>query len=75
MIVPDFASFAKIVEKDSVIEHLEILKNIVKREGKFVSLYYDNDEKYSYIRHKQSRFFEYKKEKASFTSCKSSVVK
>jgi len=59
-----FCLSAKIVEKDSVIEHLEMLKNIVKREGKFVSLYYDNDEKYSYIRHKQSRFFEYKKEKA-----------
>jgi hypothetical protein len=30
MIVQDFVFFAKIVEKDSVIEHLEMLKNIVK---------------------------------------------
>lgn len=55
---------AKLVEKDTLDEHFELLKGIVKRYGKFVALYYDNDEKYSYIRHGNSRFFEYKKEKA-----------
>jgi len=55
---------AKLVEKDTIDEHFELLKGIVKRYGKFVALYYDNDEKYSYIRHGNLRFFEYKKEKA-----------
>jgi|GEM_PF-1925013 len=54
----------KIVERDTIENHFEILKGIVKRYGKFVSLYYDNDEKCSYIRHGNSRFFEYKKEEA-----------
>jgi len=55
---------AKLVEKDTIDEHFEMLKGIVKEYGKFVALYYDNDEKYSYIRHGNSRFFEYKKAKA-----------
>lgn len=55
---------AKLVERDTIEEHFILLKDIVGRYGKFVSLYYDNDEKYSYIRHGKSRFFEYKKEKA-----------
>jgi transposase InsO family protein len=55
---------AKLVEKDTIDEHFELLKGIIKKYGKFVALYYDNDEKYSYIRHGNSRFFEYKKEKA-----------
>lgn len=54
----------KLVERDTIDEHFGLLKAIVKEYGKFVALYYDNDEKYSYIRHGNSRFFEYKKEKA-----------
>ncbi|MEF3254839.1 MAG: integrase core domain-containing protein [Deferribacterales bacterium] len=52
------------MKRDTIDNHFEILKGIVKRYGRFVALYYDNDEKYSYIRHGNSRFFEYKKEKA-----------
>jgi len=59
-----FCLGAKIVERDTIDEHFSLLKGIVKEYGKFVALYYDNDEKYSYIRHGNSRFFEYKKEKA-----------
>lgn len=55
---------ARLVERDTIEEHFILLKEIVKRYGKFVSLYYDNDEKYSYIRYGNSRFFEYKKDKA-----------
>ncbi|MEO0101333.1 MAG: helix-turn-helix domain-containing protein [candidate division WOR-3 bacterium] len=58
---------AKIVKRDTIDEHFALLKEIVKKYGRFVALYYDNDEKYSYIRHGNSRFFEYKKEKALFT--------
>jgi len=55
---------ARIVKRDTIEEHFALLKGIVKKYGRFVALYYDNDEKYSYIRHGNSRFFEYKKEKA-----------
>lgn len=51
---------AKLAARDSVAEHFDILKGIVKKHGRFITLYYDNDEKYSYIRHGNSRFFEYK---------------
>lgn len=47
----------KLVEKDTIDEHFELLKGVVKSYGKFVALYYDNDEKYSYIRHGNSLFF------------------
>lgn len=59
-----FCLGAKIAERDTIDEHFSLLKGIVKEYGKFVALYYDNDEKYSYIRHGNSRFFEYTKEKA-----------
>ncbi len=50
---------AAIVEHDSVAEHFRLLKRIVRRWGRFVALYYDNDEKYRYIRHRQSRHYTY----------------
>jgi len=59
-----FCLGARLVERDTIAEHFTILKEIVKKHGKFITLYYDNDEKYSYIRHGNSRFFEYKKEQA-----------
>lgn len=55
---------ARLVEHDSIVEHFTLLKEIVKKHGQFIALYYDNDEKYSYIRHGDSRFFRYTKEKA-----------
>lgn len=55
---------AAIVEHDSVVEHFRLLKHIVRRWGRFVALYYDNDEKYRYIRHKQSRHYTYHKDDA-----------
>lgn len=55
---------AKIVEHDTVEEHFKMHKGIIKQYGVYHRLYYDNDEKYSYIRHKNSRHFTYKKEKA-----------
>jgi transposase InsO family protein len=55
---------AILVTRDTIIEHFSILKTIVRNYGKFIALYYDNDEKYSYIRHNNSRFFDYTKEEA-----------
>lgn len=55
---------ARLVEKDTIIEHFSILKTTIRNYGKFIALYYDNDEKYSYIRHNNSRFFTYTKEDA-----------
>lgn len=54
----------KLVPCDTVAEHFDMLKGIVRTHGKFLALYYDNDEKYSYIRHGNSRFFEYKTKEA-----------
>ena len=50
---------AAIAEHDSIPEHFRLLKRIVRCRGRFVALYYDNDEKYRYIRHKQSRHYTY----------------
>jgi transposase InsO family protein len=55
---------AALVEHDSVIEHFRLLKSIVRRWGRFVALYYDNDEKYRYIRHHQSRHYTYHTDEA-----------
>lgn len=55
---------ARLAEHDSVVEHFCLLKDIVRRFGRFVALYYDNDEKYRYIRHKQSRHYVYHTEEA-----------
>lgn len=55
---------ARLAEHDSVVEHFRLLKGIVRRFGRFVALYYDNDEKYRYIRHNQSRHFVYHTEEA-----------
>jgi transposase InsO family protein len=54
----------KLVPRDTIPEHFNILKDIVKKYGKFLALYYDNDEKYSCIRHGNSRYFEYTKREA-----------
>ncbi|MCX8015152.1 MAG: DDE-type integrase/transposase/recombinase [candidate division WOR-3 bacterium] len=59
-----FGLAAKITDHDTIDVHFTLLKNIIQRYGKFLSLYYDNDEKYSYIRHNNSRFFEYKQARA-----------
>lgn len=59
-----FCLGGKLVPRDTIPEHFDILKSIVKKHGKFLALYYDNDEKYSYIRHGNSRFFEYTKQEA-----------
>jgi len=59
-----FCLNAKLVTNDTIVEHFTILKAIIKKHGKFVALYYDNDEKYSYIRHRNSRFFNYTQETA-----------
>ena len=55
---------AALVEHDSVLEHFRLLKSIVGRWGRFVALYYDNDEKYRYIRHHQSRHYTYHSDEA-----------
>jgi hypothetical protein len=55
---------AALVEHDSVLEHFRLLKSIVRRWGRFVALYYDNDEKYRYIRHRQSRHYTYHTDEA-----------
>jgi len=55
---------ARLVARDTIAEHFTLLKEIVEKHGKFITLYYDNDEKYSYIRHGNSRFFTYTKETA-----------
>lgn len=52
----------KILEHDTVKEHFLLHKEIIKRYGIYQRLYYDNDEKYSWIRHKDSRHFTYRKE-------------
>lgn len=57
-----FCLSAKLITQDTIVEHFTILKTIIKKHGKFLALYYDNDEKYSYIRHRNSRFFEYTQE-------------
>ncbi|MEO0070981.1 MAG: integrase core domain-containing protein [candidate division WOR-3 bacterium] len=55
---------ARIAAHDSVVEHFQILKGVVRRYGRFVALYYDNDEKYRYIRHNQSRHYTYHTDQA-----------
>jgi len=55
---------ARLIERDTVVEHFRLLKAIVRRYGRFVALYYDNDEKYRYIRHNQSRHFTYHTDEA-----------
>lgn len=59
-----FCLDAELSPHDDLITHFRIHKRIIKKYGVYQNLYYDNDEKYSYIRHGNSRFFEYKKEKA-----------
>lgn len=48
---------AKLVEHVSIVEHFYLRKGIIRCYGRFVALYYDNDEKYRYIRHNRSRHF------------------
>jgi hypothetical protein len=55
---------AALAEHDSIPEHFRLLKRIVRRRGRFVALYYDNDEKYRYIRHKRSRHYTYHTDEA-----------
>lgn len=53
-----------LAEHDTIVEHFRLLKPIVRRYGRFMALYYDNDEKYRYIRHNQSRHYTYRTDKA-----------
>lgn len=57
-----FGLGAKIVKHDTIDIHFILLKDIIRKYGKFLALYYDNDEKYSYIRHNNSRYFDYKQQ-------------
>ncbi|MEO0069167.1 MAG: integrase core domain-containing protein [candidate division WOR-3 bacterium] len=53
-----------LAEHDSVVEHFQLLKSIIRHYGRFIALYYDNDEKYRYIRHNQSRHYTYHTDQA-----------
>lgn len=55
---------AALCRHDTIVEHFRLLRQIVRRRGRFVALYYDNDEKYSYIRHRQSRHYTYHTDQA-----------
>lgn len=46
-----YVLYAKFVESDNLVSHIAALKQIFMTFGLPISIYYDNDSKYSYIRH------------------------
>ena len=46
-----YVLYAKFVESDNLENHIIALKDMIKRFGFPVSIYYDNDSKYNYIKH------------------------
>ncbi len=52
-----YVLYAKLVESDNLENHLIALKTLFKNYGYPVSIYYDNDSKYNYIKH-NSNYFE-----------------
>ena len=46
-----YVLYAKFVESDNLVNHISALKQLFLTFGLPISIYYDNDSKYSYIRH------------------------
>ena len=68
MFIDDHSRFclgAKLVEHDTVEVHLDLHKRMVRKYGIYRALYYDNDEKYSYIRHNKSLYKTYHEQEAN----------
>ena len=59
-----YVLYAKFVESDNLENHIIALKDMIKRFGFPVSIYYDNDSKYNYIKH-NGLFFDLEKDQTN----------